>query len=107
MSANIAKIANVTRCMPAELFYIKIDTIGHQCLLRSKNSPYKYRKSNKDFSCQVKTFIAKKRTLLHKNRKNNKSNEIQDLEKEEPKKGFEMSANISRLTKVTRIFLAS
>ena len=25
MSANIAKIAKVTRCMPAELFYIKID----------------------------------------------------------------------------------
>ena len=30
----------------------------------------------------------------HKNRKNTKSNKIQDLEKEEAKKGLEMSANI-------------
>ena len=36
--------------------------------------------------------------------KNNKSNKNQDLEKEEAKKGPEMSANIA---KVTRIFDAS
>ena len=39
-----------------------------------------------------------------KNRKNNKSNKNQDLEREEAKKNPEMSANIA---KVTRIFHAS
>ena len=39
-----------------------------------------------------------------KNRKNNKFNKILDLDKEETKKGPEMSAKIA---KVTRIFLAS
>ena len=39
-------------------------------------------------------------------RKNNKCNNIQDLEKEETKKGPEMSANIAKTAKVTRIFLA-
>ena len=38
------------------------------------------------------------------NRKNNKCNKILDLEKEEIKKGPEMSANIA---KVTRIFLGN
>ena len=38
------------------------------------------------------------------NRKNNKSNKNQDLEREKAKKGREMSANIA---KVTRIFHAS
>ena len=70
--------------MPAELFYIKIDTIGHQCLLRSKNSPYKYRK----------------------NRKKNKFNQTHDFGKEEAKRGPEMSANIAKIAKVTRLFLA-
>ena len=39
-----------------------------------------------------------------KYRKNNKCNNIQDLESKEAKNGPEMSANIA---KVTRIFLAS
>ena len=39
-----------------------------------------------------------------KYRKNNKCNKIADLEKEEAKKGPEISAKIA---KVTRIFLAS
>ena len=82
MSANIAKIAKVTRCMPVELFEIKIDTIGHYCVPRSKNTPYKY--------C--------------KNRKNNKLNKIHDFGKEEAKRDPEMSAKIA---KVTRIFHAS
>ena len=41
-----------------------------------------------------------------KNRKNNKSNKIVDLEKEEAKKGPEMSANIAKIPNITRIFLA-
>ena len=40
-----------------------------------------------------------------KYRKNNKCNKIPDLEKEEAKKGPEMSANIAKIAKVTRIFL--
>ena len=40
-------------------------------------------------------------------RKNNKFNKILDLEKEEIKKGPEMSANIAKVAKVTRIFLAT
>ena len=44
------------------------------------------------------------REKYRKNRKNNKSNKISDLEKEEAKKGPEMSPKI---VKVTRIFLAS
>ena len=36
---------------------------------------------------------------------NNKSNKIQDLGKEEVKKGLEMSANAAKIAKVTRIFL--
>ena len=39
-----------------------------------------------------------------RNRKNNKFNKIPDLEKDETKKGPEMSAKIA---KVTRIFLTS
>ena len=42
-----------------------------------------------------------------KYRKNNKSYKNQDLEREEAKKGLEMSANIAKIEKVTRIFLAS
>ena len=42
-----------------------------------------------------------------KYRKNNKFNKILDLEKEETKKGPEMSANIAKIAKVTRIFLAT
>ena len=34
-------------------------------------------------------------------------NKIADLEREEAKKGPEMSANIAKIAKVTRIFLAS
>ena len=40
-----------------------------------------------------------------KYRKNNKSKKNQDLETEEAKKGPEMSANIAKIEKVTRIFL--
>ena len=47
------------------------------------------------------------RHKYRKHRKNNKSNEIQDLGKEEAKKGLEMSANVATIAKVTRIFLAS
>ena len=43
----------------------------------------------------------------HKNRKNNKFNKNQDLEREEAKKDPEISANIAKISKVTRIFYAS
>ena len=46
------------------------------------------------------------RDKYRKNRKNNKFNKILDLAKEEIKKGPEMSANIAKVAKVTRIFLA-
>ena len=39
--------------------------------------------------------------------KNDKFNKILDLGKEETKKGPEMSPNIAKIAKVTRIFLAS
>ena len=42
-----------------------------------------------------------------KYRKNNKYNKNQDLKREEPKKGPEMSANIAKIAKVTRFFYAS
>ena len=35
----------------------------------------------------------------HKDRKNNKSNKIEDLGKEEAKKGLEMSANVAKANK--------
>ena len=41
-----------------------------------------------------------------KYRKNKKSNKNQDLETEEVKKGFAMSANFAKMAKVTRIFHA-
>ena len=47
------------------------------------------------------------RHKYRKNRKNNKSNKIQDSGEEEAKKGLEMSANVAKIPKVTRIFLAS
>ena len=40
-----------------------------------------------------------------KNCKNNKRNIIQDIEREEAKKGPEKSANVGKIAKVTRIFL--
>ena len=42
-----------------------------------------------------------------KYRKNNKFNKILDLEKEETKKGPEMSVIIAKIEKVTKIFLGS
>ena len=42
-----------------------------------------------------------------KYRKNNKSKKNQDLETEGTKKGPEMSANVGKIAKVTRIFHAS
>ena len=39
--------------------------------------------------------------------KNNKCNKIKDLEREEAKKGPEMSANVAKAAKVTRVFLAT
>ena len=44
---------------------------------------------------------------IAKNRKSNKCNKILDFAKEEIKKGPKMSANIAKVAKVTRIFLAS
>ena len=41
------------------------------------------------------------------NPKNNKCNKNQDLEREKAKKGPEESANVAKIAKVTRIFLAS
>ena len=61
----------------------------------------KNRKSNKDF------FFLLGKNTRDKYRKNNKSNKNQDLETEEAKKGPEMSANIAKIAKVTRIFPAS
>ena len=42
-----------------------------------------------------------------KNRNNNKSNKNQDLEREEAKKGLEVSSNLAKNVKVTRIFLGN
>ena len=41
-----------------------------------------------------------------KYRKNNKCIKIPDLQRKEAEKGPEMSANIAKIAKVTRIFLA-
>ena len=46
------------------------------------------------------------RYWYRKNRKSNKSNEIQDFEKEEAKKGLEKCANITKIAEVTSILLA-
>ena len=47
------------------------------------------------------------RDKYRKNRKNNKFNKILDLGKKETKKGPEMSADIAKIAKVKRIFLAN
>ena len=47
------------------------------------------------------------RDKYRKNRKNNKSNKNQDLGRVEAKKGLEMSSNVAKNGKVTRIFVAS
>ena len=49
-------------------------------------------------------FLVAKKTH-DKYHKNNKSNKNQDLEREEAKKGPEMSSNVAKNAKVTRIFL--
>ena len=61
------------------------------------------------FAIVAKEIIEKnlRQKITNKYRKNNKFNKILDLEKEETKKGPEMSANIAKIAKVTRIFLAS
>ena len=65
------------------------------------------------FAIVAKEIIEKKlcKKIAHKcckNRKNNKCNKIQDLEREKAKKGTEKSENnIAKNAKVTRIFLAS
>ena len=51
-----------------------------------------FRKSNKDIFLLAKST----RDRYRKNRKNNKSNKNQDLEKEEAKKGTEMSLNVAK-----------
>ena len=45
--------------------------------------------------------------IYRKYRKNTTCNKIPDLQRKEAKKGPEMSANIAKIAKVTRIFLAS
>ena len=61
------------------------------------------------FAIVAKEIIEKKlcQKITYKYRKNNKSNKNQDLEREEANKGPEMSLNIAKIAKVTRIFLAS
>ena len=64
------------------------------------------------FAIVAKEIIEKKlrqkiTNKYRKNRKNNKFNKILDLEKEETKKGPEMSAIIAKIANITRIFLAS
>ena len=56
----------------------------------------KYRKSNKNFSCYGKRLSNK----YGKNSKNNKFNDILQLEREKVKKGFEMSANFAKVTRI-------
>ena len=76
---------------------------------------YKYCKDRKNYKSNKNQDLEKKRSLegprnvrkYRKNRKNNKSNKNQDLEREEANKGPEMSLNIAKIAKVTRIFLAS
>ena len=46
-------------------------------------------------------------TNIAKIAKNNKCNKILDLEGEEAKKGPEMSSNVAKNAKVTRIFLGN
>ena len=58
-------------------------------------------KSNKNFSCYVKSLSNK----YGKNSKNNKFHKIQHLKREKVKKGFETSANFAKIAEVTRIFL--
>ena len=53
----------------------------------------------------TRMFLLAKNTH-DKYRKNIKCNNIEDLESKEAKKGPEMSANIAKIAKVTRIFLA-
>ena len=62
--------------------------------------------NNEKIANITRIFLLAKNThsKYRKNRKNNKFNKILVLEKKEPKKGPEMSANIA---KITRIFLAS
>ena len=60
----------------------------------------------RDLSQQVLSGVVAKNTD-DKNRKNNKCHKIQNLEREEAKKGFEISANVAKIAKVTKIFVAS
>ena len=53
----------------------------------------------------TRMFLLAKNTH-DKYRKSIKCNNIEDLESKEAKKGPEMSANIAKIAKVTRIFLA-
>ena len=59
-------------------------------------------KGNKNFSCYEKSLSNK----YGKNSKNNKFNQILNLEREKVKKGFEKPANFAKIAKVTRICLA-
>ena len=71
-------------------------------LRRFSKCPQKSQKQQGFFS------LAKNpRHKYSKNRKNNKKNKIQDLEKEEAKKGLEISPNAAKIAKATRIFFAS
>ena len=62
------------------------------------------------FAIVAKEIIEKKlrqkiTNKYRKNRKNSKYNKNQDLEKKEAKKGPEMSPNLAKIAKVTRIFV--
>ena len=63
----------------------------------------KNRKNKKGFFLQAKNI----RDKYRKNRQNYKCNKIPDLEKEEVNNGLKMSANIAKIAKVTKFFLAS
>ena len=71
-------------------------------LLFSEVTLFKY-----NVSTILSPIVAKNTSdKYRKNRKNYRFNKILDLEKEETKKGPEMSANMAKIAKVTRIFLA-
>ena len=68
--------------------------------LRDARKFGKNRKSNENFSCYVKRLSNK-----YGKNSNNKFHKILHLEREKVKKGFEMSAKLAKIAKVTRIFL--
>ena len=75
-------------------------------LLVNFNKNSRLRKGKGQEGARTSRYLKRLSNKYGKNSKNNGRNQILDLERQRAKKGLEKSANVAKIAKVTRIFIA-